>query len=342
MNKVETAKGGNTGDVNLLDLWRVLVKQKTLIFTIIVVSVMLGLVYILITKPVYKAESHIFPPLSVQVQGLTLPNIPGGYTTDDVYNRFKLNLRSREIRRQVFDTHIASGRKELDQGGLIDLDLAFSGFDKTLRVSRSEKQKPEIVVSFESHNAVLSAKVVNDTIKIAQTKTRDDLFLDLNFKLNRMKRELSEKISLKRSKAAYERLDRIEVLKEGLTVAEKLNRADLVKLNYYEDLDEKSFPIYLFGKEALKAELSVLQARKNNDPFIIGLRELEQTLSMLNSIVLNKSEVFVARVDQVARVPQHSTNAKKELVLLLASFFGLVFGVGIVLVLNAIRQNVER
>lgn len=48
------------------------------------------------------------------------------------------------------------------------------------------------------------------------------------------------------------------------------------------------------------AELTVLQTRKKNDSFIFGLRNLQESLVVLENInvTLNKDKVFAVRVDQ--------------------------------------------
>jgi len=82
----------------------------------------------------------------------------------------------------------------------------------------------------------------------------------------------------------------------------------------------------------------VLKSRKNDDAFIPKLRPLQERLIVLDGIQmnLNKDKVFAARVDQKAVVPNKPIKPKKSLIIILSLLLGLMLGVLVAFVRNAI------
>jgi len=56
------------------------------------------------------------------------------------------------------------------------------------------------------------------------------------------------------------------------------------------DISTATTPLYYHGFEALSSEISVLESRKSDDPFISGLRDLQEELALLRSIAFDKKK----------------------------------------------------
>lgn len=158
--------------------------------------------------------------------------------------------------------------------------------------------------------------------------------------MNNIEKRLQEGIIGKRSLAKRNRLDRIEALKEALIIAKELKVVDLTKLQSFANMQgEIMLPLYLLGEAAIQSELSVLKSRKNDDPFIPGLRDIQEQLIVLDSISIDEDKVAVIRLDQSAIVPNVPINPKKALIIGLFFMLGLMLGMCVAFVRNAVRRN---
>jgi len=110
-------------------------------------------------------------------------------------------------------------------------------------------------------------------------------------------------------------------------IAKQLNILDTTQLQTFVNVKKGGLPLYLMGEKALSAELLVLKkARKNDDAFIPKLRSLQEKLVVLDGIQknLNKDQVFAARIDQEAVVPNKPMKPKKPLIIILSLLLGLM------------------
>jgi len=173
-------------EINLLDLWRMLVRSKWLVISIAGASVVAGLVYALLTPLVYRAEAWLLPPSEKNVQG---------YTPEKVYDLFIRNLKSRSLRRHFFNEHKLADRLAPDRKPSADFNRIFDGFNKSLSVSRD---KALVRVSFEGRDARLAAQWVNGIVAEANKATARILAVDVASKLENSKRglrDLQEKLA---------------------------------------------------------------------------------------------------------------------------------------------------
>ncbi|MBT5370541.1 MAG: hypothetical protein HOL17_02330, partial [Gammaproteobacteria bacterium] len=86
-------------EISLLDLWRVLVKQKRVIAGITAIAMVVALFYALSLAPVYQAETHFLPPLAKEIQSLNVQ----GVSVDAVYSAYQRNLGSSRLQRHYFE-----------------------------------------------------------------------------------------------------------------------------------------------------------------------------------------------------------------------------------------------
>ena len=90
-------------------------------------------------------------------------------------------------------------------------------------------------------------------------------------------------------------------------------------------------PLYTRGWRALEAEAKHLRNRSNNDPYVTGLRELQQELSWISQLEISEESTHVLRIDQPATPPLHQivdrlwlTSAGIILGLIIGIFFTLL------------------
>jgi chain length determinant protein (polysaccharide antigen chain regulator) len=313
-------------EVSLLDLWKVIAEQRKAIFLVVTVCVCVGLAYALLAKPVYKAEAFLLPPSQKDIQTLNIGGASGedgkridgiSYTPDLVYELLIRELKSRSNRRRFFDENDIANKLSYDAQNSGNLDVFFEkSFNQKMKVNIGRGKVTEFVsLTLESGNAVNAARWLNDYIAFAVQTVSKRLVDDVKFKITVHKEELKDTISGKMALAEKRKLDRILVLEEAAMIAGQLNTDERVANysgNYGEaEVNPQSIPLYMMGVSALTAQISVLKKRKDDTPFIAGLRDLQEQLAGLEHINIDVSKVNPVFVDSAAIVPESPINPKK-------------------------------
>jgi len=65
-----------------------------------------------------------------------------------------------------------------------------------------------------------------------------------------------------------------------------------------------------------------LRQRKNDEPFIPGLRNLQERLTGLADTHIDSSKISAVRIDQVAEVPDQRIKPKRKLIVMLPCLAG--------------------
>lgn len=161
-------------EVNLLDFWRVLVRQWKVIGAITGLSVLGAVAYVLLVTPVYEAQAVVKPPENKDVEVLNIPDI-SQTTSADIFAKFVWNLKSSSVRQQFFDENpqfssLRNNKQKVTEGMKNE-----AGF---------------IFLSFQGHDAKLVADWVNDFIVFAEKETINNWLLGIEISIaNRKKKD---------------------------------------------------------------------------------------------------------------------------------------------------------
>jgi chain length determinant protein (polysaccharide antigen chain regulator) len=132
-------------------------------------------------------------------------------------------------------------------------------------------------------------------------------------------------------------------LTEALAVAQQLNIVEerVVWQNQTNSIsvNTQNLPDYTRGTKALTAEIASLKNRKSNDPFINGLRDLQEQLKFLaNRLNIDKNKIQVVSIEQPAQIPAEPIKPKRPLIVVISFVLGLFFSIMVVLIKNAVTQ----
>lgn len=331
-------------EIDLFELWDGLVQEKWLIFIILTITLLGAGFYLLIAKPVYKSEIYFLPPLEKDVQSLNMQNMQNmqnntRYSTDAVYQQFLQNLQSRSLRKQFF---VQNNLYELlaDEKDNLDVNLVFQKYFHEKMVLAKPKSKENDVfaqMSFELFDAEFSAQLLNDFSSFVEIKTRNQLFNDARFEIENDRKSLIEQIQGKRALAKQRREDRLAYLSEALAVAKSIGLVEPMINQSSNNLNME----YMRGYKAIQSEIDVLKNRQSDDPFIEGIRNLQEQIAYFDSIKLNEKDIRVVRIDQEAFIPEKPVKPKKALILAVAGVLGLMLGVFIALIRRAVKNRVK-
>ena len=74
-------------------------------------------------------------------------------------------------------------------------------------------------------------------------------------------------------------------------------------------------------------EMKILQERKTDDPFISGLRDLQENLALLRSININPEEMRSITIDQAAYPPTNRIKPNRRKIVVVGTATGLFLGI---------------
>ncbi len=342
-------------EISLYDLWQILVKQKKAILYTWLLCIFIGVAYAFLATPIYKAESFLLPPSGKDLQPLNIQVLQSSvrsdrsvlassYKSDKVYDLFVQDLKSRSNRRVFYEKHHIAKKLGITEGD--DIDTFFEkNFNELLTVNRNVKKKEEagfVSLSFEGEYPSLTAKIVNKFIEDVSTNLATNLVSEVNGKVGGLVRSIHEQIQGKKKVAKARREDRIVALQEALHISQALNEQDQsIKLGSVA-VNTDEMPLYLLSPDALKAEIDVLKARKDDAPFIEGLRDLQEQLASLEGIKIEVNNVHPVFIDQKAIVPDEPEKPKKRLIVILSALLGLMLGVMIAFIKSAVVEKRDR
>lgn len=295
---------------------------------------LLAALYLFFVKPIYKSEAYLLPPSEQDIAQLNLARRFGllGFDSDRVFNEFLTVANSKMSRRKYFDERGLLDQRTKGNKEEIADQIFETQFDKKLEVIEPKKsaQDPFTKITFESTSAKKSAVIANNFIQFAADVAAQRLLANLQADIQGKIKELTATIAGKRKIARQRREDIINQYNEAIAVAKKLSLkkpqdyqielgltgegSDLFSINTAE------LPLYARGTLALTAELEVLKSRDKDDPFIDGLRDLQETIASLNEIPISVEAFRVVKIDRPAQVPYQPERPQKHLVLVVALF----------------------
>jgi len=348
--------------IDLYELWITLWNKKWLVIAVTVIAALGSVVYALQQPPIYKAEALLLPPKAENVQSLNAKGVQeeqdgeqdgeqGVTPTSRAFAAFKNNLSSRSLQ-----------KKFIDEQGLMDIlspdrtpetrDIeileSFAKMIKIEHVKRAlEKKVEKTSVSMESNDPEFAANLVNDYISFFDTETILALSAAARNSLEGQIRDIENTISSKRHMAKQRREDTILRFEEAAEIAGKLGvrgRVDTMNVvqNNQLNISKSSTPLYYRGYRALNAEINILKNRKSDDPFISGLRDLQEKLALLTSIKIDAEGMHAVTVDQAAYPSKNRIKPNRRLIVSLSTVVGLFLGICLVFFVSFVQKQREK
>ena len=331
-------------NINIGNLYQTLLNKKRSVLIILLASVVLSSLYAFTLPNLYRAQIYIVPPQDKFVQPL---NYFATQIAKDsqlvlkqqyIYFDFMKNAQSRQFQRKFFFENKIYDYFDADPEEAFDISfnemLRFSLESKY--VSRDIRQEDFFNVSFLHSDPNLAAKWLNDYVQMVERETSRRIVDGVNTSIENYRKKIQSAIDSHKEQAKQIRADNITRLKEALLIAEELDiikpsNANLTNQTIIMDNSTVSgptqiteMPLYLFGTDALKTQIDILQNRVSDDPFIPNLRSLEAELNTTSLVKVNYSDVRVAEIDQKALAPTRKYSPRRSLILIVGLFFGIV------------------
>lgn len=341
---------GENEEVSLVDLVRVLARRRWWVIAGVVACLAGGLSYLLLVSPRYEIRVHVDRPYDNEIASLNLGRTPASgletYSADQVFSYFMREARSDRAFQRFFNELYLPTLSE--EGRRAPEARLYEQAQELLTVTlpdarRKEHQLPSVTIAADSPEKALrwTTGFLDRVVEDARKALTTDVRVGLDVAIRNTKRELEGL----RLTAQRKRIDRIAQLKEALAVANAVGLRDPQVTAARPPSSDSLSPfvdgslLYARGAKSLSAELRVLQTREDDDPFIPELRDAESRLRMLTSLLSGDSLKFsVYRLDGEIVAPIDPVKPRKALTMALALIVGLVSGVALALVAEAVSN----
>ena len=345
----------NSDEIDVIDLWRILVQQKKLIIGITFVCTAAAIVVVFLLPREYRAEVLMLPPLAQNTEKLNILNIIDSVTafrgstghyffqvkTDELYNDLITNLQSSRLQQRFFDDNALAGVLASKGDSRKNERIFQEGFREKMSVTglkKGKKNRGFVSITLQGKNSKQLADWLNNFVHFVDKETVAEKNQAFDTKVKRAKDSVQNQIASLRASEKSRRLDRIARLDEAVKVASQLGwverpenpgflyqQAKNGRMNMSFSLQE--MPLYLRGVKALQAEINALKQRTNDDPFIPELRDMQEYLSFLSSIRQDVDDVHAMRIDQAAFVNGKPVKPKRKLIVVLGFILGFLLSI---------------
>lgn len=346
-------KQGFHDEIDLREIVTVLRRQRTFIVSVIIIAVVASVALALLMPKVYQAEVLLNPPVSRDVeilqiydtihnndkqQGLTTVKYFYAIEQKEVYDKFIRFLKNRAVQYDFFEKNKIVKVPREDKGAdLVERDIFAKRFGDQITIrdnrEKSKQALDTITIQLNGKSEAAVVALLNNYVSFVDDYTVKTIGDTIGSKVASNKKVIESQIDSLRTMERLRRLDKIAVLSESLVIAERIGLSDQISVplmsmqdstvnnqNVKINIDVR--PLYLRGVKVLQAELDVLQARKNDEPFIPQLRFLQKRLLFLSSIDGIGEGVHAVSINQAAIETNKPIKPKRKIIVLLGSFLG--------------------
>ncbi|WP_157898408.1 GNVR domain-containing protein [Acidovorax carolinensis] len=257
------------------------------------------------------------------------------YTPDQVFAYFLRRLLTDEAKQRFFQEIYLPAQDRAPDNAAARQALYQHMSQKVLTVTPPPPKKGRDLYSvrIEAPSGEKAADWTNNFLnQVAEDATRS-LFNDaekaIALQMQNTERDLEEKLRI----TEQTRNDRQAQLTEALQVAlavgirdPQMTSAQPPRQDGVASVIDGS-RLYARGSKSLQAELAVLKNRKDDAPFVDGLRAAQSQLRLLSELKTAEKKFKIFHIDGQVIAPEKPFAPKKSIILALGLFMGLCLGV---------------
>lgn len=337
-------------EIDLFKLWEDLIREKMTVILSVITIVTASIFYVSLVIPTFESKAYFIPVEKESVQKIMawdrLLGRQSSFSTLELFNIFKQNISSRSVLWEFFVSNKLYAIYDIELAKVQDINSlknrkkiqeTFEQFIQGLLVNESKDNGLRKYLSV-SLAMPLSEKAVQkhleNYVSQVREKTRREVLSTIKNEQESRIEQLKQKIKTMREIAKDYKADRLAQLDEAITIARSLSLKEPPELGAkatIQGVSNQGLPLYYLGYRLLEAERKVLDRRQSNDPFITGLRGLQEELSILSTYNISMDDFFIVRLDQAASVGE-KIKPVKTLILAAAVVLGLMLGIFIALI----------
>lgn len=308
-------------EIDLIDVLMQLWRGKILIFTIMILTIILAVVYLSVAKQKWTSEAIVTYPDSGQIANynnamsmLYSQNPANAPSVVDVQQRFFGR----------FNASISALSEQLDN----QVD------PEKLTIAPAVKDQPvPLKISYTAKTAGEAQKTLTTYIQQINKRVVTELDNDLQTSINSKIEDLKEDLATQ-EKVAQEKKDlRLKMLNQALLVAQQAKIKDTL-VQQAETLSEDT--LFVLGSDALSATIKNEATRPL--PFDASYYQARQTLLAISALKSKPDSTYAIRYVMKPDLPIHRDSPKKSLTLIFGALIGIIIGAAIVLTRNMARS----
>jgi len=325
--------------IDLFDLFITLWNSKWLIIATTVVVALGSVVYALQLQKIYKVEALLLPPKVKDIQSINV--FGSSHSSNSVFGQFKKNFQSRSLIKKFIkekDMMRILAPNRTDQTRNEDIYQEFANLIKIVDRNGST------ILSMHTQDTEIAAQRINDLIEFIDKETISMLVEDSQNSIANNIRDIEYTIASKRHMAKQRREDTILRYEEASVIATKLgvkDRVDSTNIvqNNQLNITTTNVPLYFRGYKALNAEIAFLKNRESDDPFITGLRDLQEQLARLRSLKIDKKKISAVYIDQAAYPSNNAISPNRRLIVSLSTVVGFFSGIFLAFFIDFVKNQ---
>jgi chain length determinant protein (polysaccharide antigen chain regulator) len=339
-------KVGSSAEIDLFEIGVVVWRRKWLVISFSLIAGLVATAYAFWSTPVYESKYYILPPTVNDIANLNFGRTDSSslkpFTVDQVFKAFLRNLESESQRRVFFeDNYLPSlaGSASASVNGVL-----YEEFSKKLTIAPVDKAEDwRWSVTLQDTSPERAKHWAELYVSQVAENTSSELALNAKKEASVQERNLTLKIDILRESSYKVRQDTITKVREALVVAKSSGLENTVVFSGSgsDKLVGSMFQddAYMRGSKALEAQLKNLESRQSDDPFIPGLRTLQEEADFYKQLVSEKFEFAVYRHDGVQDLPVSPIKPKKSLIILVGLIIGGLLACAFVLLQYFIRKG---
>lgn len=331
-NERERLSGSD--EIDLIELVQGVWRQKLWVGLVAVPIIAIGFAYIKLVSPVYEAKLYIQPPSQNEIaqlnfgrgEGTGLPTL----SAKDVYTIYIRALQSEAVREKFFRNAFLPTLPSQERGS--SRDTLYAQFNSMMKVAQAGRDMPDrFVLTARVEDPRLAATWVSSYAEMAADRAKGELLSGVRSDNSIMADNLEQRIRASRASASNQRADQIAQLKESLRVARSigLEKPPIISGTLSSEVSAgmNGSLTYMRGSKALEGEISNLESRASDDPFIPDLRQMQEKLNFLRNLKIDPSLVAMYQQDGAVAQPDKPIKPRKAVIMLLSIVTGIGLGV---------------
>lgn len=332
-DSVSIARDQQHNEIDFIELVQSVWRHKFVVFFAALVGGLCASAYAFLSSPVYEVKVSFLPPSLSDIAPLSSGRAQIGlepFSVSDVYQVFARNLEADDSLRRFFKAVYLPSLSKQDQESVPNGTL-YRRFLKGFKVVVPDRLRPD------RYSLVVQGKDPDEIVQWVTTyvgqvarESREQAIRNAQGELAVAAGNLQQEIASLRATAMSRRQDRIVQLGEALKVAEAVGLVNPPVLS--GQTNEQLTAImdgsltYMRGSKALRAEMSALESRVSDDPFIPQLRDLQEKYELYARIATESPNIGVFRQDGDVVMPDEPIKPKKALIITLGVVLGGILG----------------
>ena len=324
----------NYSNFNWVTLIRMLYQKKIWIVLSTLLSLIIGLVFITYSKPVYEAKIKLIAATDADILGFNQSRLFNDsfikpITARQVYFVFSNELLSDAIKKDFFKqyylpTLTERQKKNKKEGQLyasFSKDFALVAYTKT-----SSEHFGKYMIAVRGNNPKQVALWLKQFVALVKERTYAKLLNGLKQHYALAVDTLENQIDTARKIAKAQRLDRIAQLKEKLS----LTVLTQDKTSFFKEKHTRTDEVNQIPPSKLarmQAEIISLSTRNSDDAFISDLPLLQAMRSQYKSWFVNSNKVSVFNLDGTIKTPSQPIEPQKQLIIMLSLALGFMISI---------------